>query len=146
VALIKTFENDVITSNNVQMKEPERQEIRDLMSEFLKNGGQIVEVPPYVNAENIEAYRPITQQEEMAVKLRCGLKANCNMTIVYRPQDRMWQATLGIFTLGFFPSQQSAEDAIRARAKIVFADSTKNGRKLPAITEVQIDKMVSENV
>jgi hypothetical protein len=128
------------------MKEPERQEIRDLMSEFLKNGGQIVEVPPYVNSENLEAYRPITQQEEMAVKLRCGLKANCNMTIVYRPQDRMWQATLGIFTLGFFPSLQSAEDAIRARAKIVFADSTKNGRKLQAMTEAQIDKMVSENV
>lgn len=145
MALIKTFETDIVTPHSVQLKEQERQELRDLMSEFLKNGGQIVEVPPYVNCETIEAYRPMTQQEELAVKLRCGLKANAKMTLIYRPHERLWHATLGIWSLGFHPSQAAAEEAIRARAKEVFKDTTANGRKLSRIPKGKIDKMVEES-
>lgn len=123
MAIIKTFEADVITPHAVQLKEQERQELRDLMSEFLKNGGQIIEVSPYVNCETVEAYRPMTQQEELAVKARCGLKASARMTLIYRPHERLWHATLGIWSLGLFPSQLAAEDAIRAKAKDVFAES-----------------------
>lgn len=123
MALIKTFEADVITPHAVQLKEQERQELRDLMSEFLKNGGQIIEVPPYVNCETVKAYRPMTQQEELAVKARCGLKASARMTLIYRPHERLWHATLGIWSLGLFPSQLAAEDAIRTKAKDVFDES-----------------------
>lgn len=123
MALIKTFETEVIAHHAAQIKDKERQELQDLMAQFLKNGVEVVHVPAYVNCENVEAYRPMTQQEEMAVKARCGLKANARMTLIYRPQERLWHATLGIWSLGLFPSQTAAEDAIRIRAKEVFAES-----------------------
>jgi hypothetical protein len=123
MALIKTFETEVIAHHAVQLKDKERQELQDLMAQFLKNGGEVVSIPAYVNCENIEAYRPMTQQEELAVKARCGLKASARMTLIYRPQERLWHATLGIWSLGLYPSQLSAEDAIRTRAKEVFAES-----------------------
>lgn len=123
MALIKTFETEVIAHHDAQLKDKERKKLSDLMATFLKNGGEVVSIPAYVNCENIEAYRPMTQQEELAVKARCGLKASAKMTLIYRPQERLWHATLGILSLGLFPSQLSAEDAIRARAKEVFSES-----------------------
>jgi hypothetical protein len=123
MALIKTFETEVIAHHDAQLKDKERKKLSDLMDTFLKNGGEVVNIPTYVNCENIEAYRPMTQQEDMAVKARCGLRAGARMTLIYRPQERLWHATLGILSLGLFPSQLSAEDAIRARAKEVFAES-----------------------
>ena len=123
MALIKTFETEVIAHHDAQLKDKERQELQDLMATFLKNGGEVVNIPTYVNCENIEAYRPMTQQEDMAVKARCGLRAGARMTLIYRPHERLWHATLGILSLGLFPSQLSAEDAIRAKAKAVFAES-----------------------
>ena len=123
MALIKTFETEVIAHHAVQIKDKERQELSDLMGTFLKNGGEVVNIPVYVNCENVEAYRPMTQQEELAVKARCGLKASARMTLIYRPQERLWHATFGIWSLGLFPSQTAAEDAIRTRAKEVFSES-----------------------
>ena len=123
MALIKTFETEVIAHHAVQLKNKERKKLSDLITTFLKNGGEVVSIPAYVNCENVEAYRPMTQQEELAVKLRVGLKANARRTLIYRPQERLWHATLGIWPLGLFPSQLSAEDAIRTRAKEVFAES-----------------------
>jgi len=122
MALIKTFETEVIAHHSVQIKDKERQELQDAMSQFLKNGGHIVHVPTYANSENIEAYRPMTQQEELAVKRRCGLLARAKMTLIYRPQERLWHATLGVVSLGLHPTQESAEAAISKQAKLVFGD------------------------
>ena len=128
------------------MKEPKRHEIRDLMSEFLNKGGQIVEVPAYVSAENVDAYRPMTQQEKMAVKLRCGLKANAKMTLVYRPQERLWHATVGINSLGFHRTQQAAEAAIMRHADKVFFDISEKTKKREQVLRAKRNAMVSENV
>lgn len=114
---------DYRTAHSVELKEKERLEIERQTREFQEKGGEVVAVSAYVNAENVEAFRPMTQQEEMAVKTRCGLRANARMTLVYRPYDRMWHATLGNWSLGLFPTQLSAEDAIRDKSKVVFAET-----------------------
>ena len=133
MALIKTFETEVIAHHAVQIKDKERQELQDLMAQFLKNGGEVVSIPAYVNCENVEAYRPMTQQEEMAVKARCGLKASAKMTLIYRPQERLWHATLGIFSLGLHPTQELAEIAISKQAKLVFGDLSAKTLKLKQV-------------
>ena len=114
---------DYRTAHSVELKETERLEIERQTLAFQRKGGTVVEVSPYANAENKSAFRPMTQLEEMAVKTRCGLRANAKMTLIYRPQERLWHATLSNWSLGLFPSQLSAEDAIRAKAKEVFSES-----------------------
>lgn len=113
---------DYRTAHSVELKEAERVEIERQTLLFQKKGGKVVEVSSYANAENVPAFRPLTQLEEMAVKTRCGLRANAKMTLIYRPEERLWLATLGNWSLGLFPSQLSAEDAIRAKSKVVFAE------------------------
>ena len=114
---------DYRTAHSIELKKTERLEIERLTREFQKKGGEVVAVSAYANAENVDAFRPMTQQEELAVKARCGLKASARMTLIYRPHERLWHATLGILSLGLFPSQLSAEDAIRDKSKVVFAES-----------------------
>lgn len=113
---------DYRTAHSVELKENERLEIERQTLVFQKKGGAVVEVSSYANAENKSAFRPMTQLEEMAVKTRCGLRANAKMTLIYRPQERLWHATLGIASLGLHPTQELAEIAISKQAKLVFGD------------------------
>lgn len=103
-----------------QIKAAESARIAEQTKVFLAAGGKITVVEPYKNAQHAEAIRPMTQQEDLALKKRLGLKASTSIKLFYRPEKGLWQAEFALSFLGLFASQEEAAQAIKAKADEIF--------------------------
>jgi hypothetical protein len=113
-----------------QIKAAERARIAEQTKAFLASGGRITVVEPYKNAQHVEAIRPMTQQEDLALKKRLRLKASTALKLFYRPEKGMWQADFALSFLGLFASQEEAAQAIKAKADEMFKRTTVTRHKL----------------
>jgi len=103
-----------------QIKAAESARIAEQTKAFLANGGSITEVEPHKNFQHAEAVRPMTQQEDLALKKRLGLKASTALKLFYRPEKGLWQADFALSFLGLFASQEEAAQAIKNKADEMF--------------------------
>ena len=103
-----------------QIKAAESARIAEQTKAFLANGGKVISVPTNKHS-HVEAYRrPATQQEDLALKKRLGLKASDNIRLYFRPEQGKWHAEFGLQFLGLFTEEADAENAIKAKALKVF--------------------------